>query len=203
MEKVPNINHISDLLNQIRQGIITTKHVEAILERRNPFEPLANFQIWQRVKVGTFKNIKQLSRALKRNGFKYANIEKFGQSSFQKPDIILSSQEELVELVIVSIPDLGFNFGPLPYRYIYMRAKELGLEFCPIEVGPQLGLQCKEYLKNYPGKLIVARKSPYREGSEGPIDVFVSNKDYLCYESIYNSTLIYPGDLKIIFCLSR
>lgn len=50
------------------------------------------------------------------------------------------SQEEQIDLVVVSVAELGFKEAT-HYDVIYQRAKERDLELCPAEVGPQLRLQ--------------------------------------------------------------
>ena len=54
--------------------------------------------------------------------------------------VTIANTESRVKLVKISIEDLGFNKGASLYK-IYRRAKELGLQLCPAEVGPRLRLQ--------------------------------------------------------------
>ena len=58
------------------------------------------------------------------------------------PDFTAATEESEVDLVAVSVAELGFQNGA-SRSDIYMRALELGLELCPPEVGPQLCLQYK------------------------------------------------------------
>ena len=58
----------------------------------------------------------------------------------QNDDFKVVGEHRRADLVEVSVRDLGFN-GTTRYDKIVERAKELGLEVCPAEVGPQLRLQ--------------------------------------------------------------
>lgn len=53
------------------------------------------------------------------------------------------TEVDLVDLVRVTVAELGFKKGARRDQ-IYGRAKELGLEFCSPEVGPQLRLQYQD-----------------------------------------------------------
>lgn len=59
-----------------------------------------------------------------------------GKTEFQK-------KEELVELTIVKVSDLGISQKYPTTEQIYKKAEELGLELCPSEVGPALRLASK------------------------------------------------------------
>jgi len=56
------------------------------------------------------------------------------------PDFTTSKKQEHLNLVRISVKDLGFPNGAKTDE-IYTKAKKLGLELCPAEVGPQLRLQ--------------------------------------------------------------
>lgn len=64
-----------------------------------------------------------------------------------KPEFVAAAEETEVDLVKVTIAELGFTKGATHER-IYSRAKKLGLELCPSEVGPQLRLQYKDQPKD-------------------------------------------------------
>ena len=73
-----------------------------------------------------------------------------------------SSQSEHYELVKFTVAQLGFSKGATTAE-IYIKAKELGLELCPAEVGPQLRLA-------YPGRdwfLIAMEPMLGRRGDPG------------------------------------
>jgi hypothetical protein len=57
--------------------------------------------------------------------------------------IPLATSEIDINLVVLSVSDLGFKDGA-EYGKICRRAKDLGLDLCSAEVGPQLRLQYKD-----------------------------------------------------------
>ena len=57
----------------------------------------------------------------------------------QKPEFIVNSKSEKLNLIKLKVRDLGFS-GSATTDQIYKRAEELGLELCPPEVGPHLRL---------------------------------------------------------------
>ena len=68
-------------------------------------------------------------------------------TSLGKPAFTVSNEKKELELVNVSAVELGLMDGA-PQSDIYDRAKKLGLDLCPAEVGPQVALQFGSQLKN-------------------------------------------------------
>jgi hypothetical protein len=97
------------------------------------------FPVWKTITLGTYKNSNALHSALVENGFE---IDEDATSVMSNPAFVLSLREKQVDLVVVSVADLGFKKGA-EMKVIYGRAEEMGLALCPSEVGPQLRLQYK------------------------------------------------------------
>ena len=97
-----------------------------------------NFKTFRTLKFGTgIPDADGFRRALKKAKFSIGDLadDILGKAAFT-----VSPEAKEVELVIVSVADLGFkNAGTR--KDIYTRANELGLVLCPAEVGPQLRLQ--------------------------------------------------------------
>ncbi len=98
------------------------------------------FPIWQTIELGTglqtpdefHEAAKQVGRSIDRS----ADI-------LGSPDFSVSPHRVEVDLVKVRVDGLGFDYEPTQL-ILYARAiVELGLDFCPAEVGPQLLLQCR------------------------------------------------------------
>ena len=70
--------------------------------------------------------------------------------------VIVSSAETEVDLVNISVADLGFRYGAI-YAAICTRAKDFGLERCPAEVGLNLRLEYTD--QPYGESLHVAMKA--------------------------------------------
>lgn len=96
------------------------------------------FNIWKTIKLGTgLKTAKDFHKALMSNGFK---TSEWANEILGKLYLTAASKETEVDLIVVTVAELGFKRDALRDQ-IYKRAKELGLELCPPEVGPQLRLQ--------------------------------------------------------------
>jgi hypothetical protein len=101
------------------------------------------WKTWKTVKIGTFKNVDEIRQALKAGGH---FIGDWANDILGKPAFKVSETEQDVELVNVSVEELGFKQGAC-YADICKRALELGLDLCLAEVGPQLRLQWKDQSK--------------------------------------------------------
>ena len=95
---------------------------------------------WKIIKLGTGpKTADDFRKAIKDCGMK---ISDWANSILGRPEFRVAAGETEVDLVKVTVAELGFKEGATREQ-IYARAKELGLEICPPEVGPQLRLQYK------------------------------------------------------------
>lgn len=98
----------------------------------------SELKVWKTIKIGTgIKNGKAFCSELEKQDFRIGDWARdmLGQKAFT-----VATQEEDVDLVNLSVADLGFEKGAR-YDAICARALELGLELCPAEVGPQVRLQ--------------------------------------------------------------
>lgn len=93
------------------------------------------YPVWKTVKLGLHKSPDDYRAAIK------SAKQKIGSWGDDILGRITCSQEETdVDLVVLSVGDLGFKDGAR-YADICAKAVELGLELCPAEVGPALRLQ--------------------------------------------------------------
>jgi hypothetical protein len=103
------------------------------------------FPVWKTIKIGTsLKTADDFRNSLRQAGFEvtdWAN-DMLGREAFTTSDT-----EKDVDLVVVSVAELGFKDGA-DRADIYMRAWQLGLWLCPAEVGPQLRLQYTDQPKD-------------------------------------------------------
>lgn len=123
------------------------------------------FSIWKTIKLGTgLKTADDFRNALKKSKNR---IGDWGNDILGKPAFTASETEMDVDLVNVSVADLGFKDGAYR-RDIIAKAMELGLELCPAEVGPQLRLQYADQPK---GEWLVIGMEPITD-SDGDLHVF-------------------------------
>ena len=93
------------------------------------------FATWKTIKLGTQKTVEDLSQALRDDDFR------IGANAAQiLKDIQLAENETEIELVLLTVRDLGFKESARRDD-IYERAGDLGFDLVPGEVGPQLRLQ--------------------------------------------------------------
>ena len=137
-----------------------------LLRKENPWPEFGG--VWKTIKLGTgLKNADDFRKAIKDCGME---IGDWANDIIGKPEfavITKETEETEVDLVKITVAELGFKDGAQRDQ-IYGRAKELGLELCPSEVGPQLRLQYKDQPL---GEWILIAMKPIR-GSDGDLNVF-------------------------------
>jgi len=120
-------------------------------------------KIWNRIKVGTFKNVDEIRKALKKAN---VNVSEWANDILNK--VVVSVTKEEFDLVNVSPAELGFK-GNTSRKDIYEMALKSGLELCSAEDGPQAVLQFGGQLRN--GEWFVIGMEPIT-GSGGNLGVF-------------------------------
>ena len=101
----------------------------------NVKEP-APLQVWQTITLGAYKGVDAYRDAMDSAGIKMRDSasEILGQPAFPYARV-----KTEVELALVSASELGVETES-SLSDVYKRAKQIGLELCPAEVGPQLRL---------------------------------------------------------------
>jgi hypothetical protein len=89
-----------------------------------------------------------------------------------RPAFTLNQEQTSVGLVVLSVPELGFTGERVAIADIYARAKQLGLELCAAEVGPQLRLQ---YLDQPLGEFLRIAMEPIATYEGELLDLTVAN----------------------------
>jgi hypothetical protein len=126
---------------------------------------VANFKTWRMIKLHTdIKDADGFREALKKVTCGIGNL---GNDILGKPAFTMSREEKVLELVVTSNVELGFP-GGAKVKQTYARAKELGLELCPSEVGPQL---CLQYTDQPKGEWLLIAMEPITD-SGGNLNVF-------------------------------
>ena len=91
-------------------------------------------------------------------------VEPAADDLMRKPEFTVSDKETFVDLVRISLRELGLKDGAM-YKEIFAKAEERGLRLCPAEVGPQLRLQ---YLDQPEGEKLVIGMRPLNDGDSLP-----------------------------------
>ena len=157
-----------------------------------------SFNVWKTIKLGTHKDADSLCKAMKKANF---TIGDWANDILGKPAFTVASAEEEIQLVNLSVADLGFKEGA-NYENICSKAKQLGLELCPNEVGPQLRLQYKDQPK---GEYLRIAMEPITD-SGGNLSLFgVARGDdgLWLYGDSGRSGLFWGADGRFVFRLRK
>ena len=134
---------LPEMSKEQKQGWIENpKRLQQVLQvlAEIPSDP----KVWKRITIGTGLNTDGLRQAMKDKGMR---ISDWANDILGKPAFSVATEKMDVDLVVVSVEDLGFKDGAT-LKDIYAAAKKRGLELCPNEVGPQLRLQYKDQPKD-------------------------------------------------------
>ncbi len=126
--------------------------------------PAADFPVWKTVRLGVHKSAEAYRKALATGNHRAGS---WVNDFLGKPAYQSAKNETEVDLVVLSVGDLGFKKGAL-YSQICEKAVALGLELCPAEVGPALRLAYEDQPRGE--RLIIATKSA--AGSSDELDLF-------------------------------
>jgi hypothetical protein len=123
---------------------------------------------WKTIAIGTFANSFALLNALD------AASCAIGDSAAEilaRPAFTVSATKTSVELVAVSVAELGFQTDVVRLADIYARARQLGFGLAAAEVAPQLRLQ---YLDQPLGEFLIAME-PIKTWKGVPVILTVAN----------------------------
>lgn len=126
---------------------------------------------WKTIKLGTDERCADDFRASLKEAD--CNVGYWANNILDKPAFKVSVNKVKVGLVVMSVIELGFKDGAT-LEAIFTRAKEIGLDLCPPEVGPQLRLQYKNQPK---GDSLMIAMEPIID-SEGSPNVFRLDRYY-------------------------
>ncbi len=123
------------------------------------------FKTWKIIKLGTgLKTADDFRKKVMEAGMKIGYL---ANKILSNPVLTVAESVTEVELVVVSVAELGFRDGATQ-KDVYTRAQELGLDLCSSEVGPQL---CLQYTDQPKGEWLVIAMEPITE-SGGHVYLF-------------------------------
>ena len=97
----------------------------------------AHFQIWRAITLGTYKGVDAYRNALDSARIKIGNS---ADEILGRPAFPYAKMKTDVELAVLSAAELGVESDESSLSDVYERARQVGLNLCPAEVGPQLRL---------------------------------------------------------------
>jgi hypothetical protein len=134
LDKSLPFDMVMTALQRIHDGLFDGAQVtkkQVVIESRE-------WKVWKTIKLGMgLKTAADFRKAFTDAEMK---IGDWGNDVLGNPAFEVAEKETIVDLVVVSVAELGFNDGATR-RGIYKRAHKLGLQACPAEIGPQLRLQ--------------------------------------------------------------
>ncbi|MDF0521273.1 hypothetical protein P0R31_28925 [Bradyrhizobium yuanmingense] len=133
-----------------------------------PISSAADVSVWKTIRIGTFTDTSSLRRAMSAIGCGVGNS---ADEILARPAFTLSRKNADVELVTVSVAELGFQ-GEASLRAIYLRAQELGFALAPPEIAPQLRLQ---YLDQPIGEFLIIGMEPIATWAGEAVVLTVAN----------------------------
>lgn len=105
----------------------------------------------------------------------FCHLEALANEIIGRPAFALSRTRTEVDLVVLSVFELGFGKQGASLKDIYARAKSLGFALCPPEVGPQLRLQ---YLEQPPGEVLHIAMEPIAKYDGDLASLALENGDW-------------------------
>lgn len=134
--------------------LVTPQRLNVLVKRQSSKILLPNLPVFRKVRLGTgLRTAEDFRAALKKV---WAEVGQWGNGCLEKPGFTVASQEIEVDLLNVSLWNLGFKSGAHLHS-ILMKGIDLGLHLCPAETGPQLRLQ---YLDQPKGEWLSVAMEP-------------------------------------------
>jgi hypothetical protein len=155
-----------------------------------PIESAASTGVWKSIQTGTFRSKTALYEALEDA---HCGIGDTAEQILVTPEFVLSGIAVSLDLVVMSLPELGFARKKVELREIYTQAQKLGFALPAAEVGPQLRLQ---YLDQPMGEFLVVAMAPIRTRTGASCIFIVANGGaglLLLGAEVNDSTEYYPS----------
>jgi hypothetical protein len=134
-----------------------------------PIQSAAAMVAWKTITVGTFADSFALRNALDAVG---CSIGDLAAQVLARPAFTLSTTKANVELLAVSVAELGFETDTVSLADIYARAQQLGFQLAAAEIAPQLRLQ---YFDQPVGEFLIIEMEPIKTWTGEPVILTVAN----------------------------
>jgi hypothetical protein len=119
-----------------------------------------------------------------------------------RPAFNLSKMRRDAPLVVLAVSELGFEDESASLAHIYARARQLGFELCPAEVGPHLRLR---YLDQPLGEFLHIAMAPIAGYGGEPTDFTVANggAGLILIAGYADPNFIMPSTMRFVFIARR
>ena len=157
--------------------------------------------IWKTITLGEYKGVNAVRAALDRVSCPIA-VGEWADEILGRPAFPFSKEKAEVDLVVLSVADLGFATKGASLRDIHSHALALGLELCPSEVGPVLRLN---YLNQPVGEFLHIAMRPIGRYTGELVDFTLANggAGLLLVGADGRPEVILPGAARFVFVRPR
>ena len=149
----------------LRRHLLSAKANSPALQP-SPIQSAAAVPVWKTIQLGTVENKSALLAAL---DAAWCGIGNAAQDIFARPGFTLSRSKTKLDLVVVSVVELGLSEETSSLENIYSRAHGLGLALAPADTGPQLRLQ---YFDQPVGEFLYVGMEPIK-AKRGDANIFI------------------------------
>jgi hypothetical protein len=129
----------------------------------------ADVAAWKRITLGTHKGVNAFRQALEDARMRVGDS---ADEILGRPAFPYSKTKMDVDLVVLSVAELGFEDGWASLADVHRRAARLGFELCPPDVGPQLRLA---YVDQPVGEFLQIAMAPVATYAGRPVALTVGN----------------------------
>jgi hypothetical protein len=136
---------------------------------QQPIKTARDVATWKTIAVGTFADSIRLRNEL--DGMR-CSIGGQAAEILARPTFTVRPHKTDMDLVALSPAQLGFTSDTVTLATVYARARQLGFELAPAEVGPQLRIQ---YFDQPIGEFLIIGMEPIKTWSGEPIILNVAN----------------------------
>jgi hypothetical protein len=157
--------------------------------------------IWKTIAIGTYKGVDAVRAAMDAAPCPIA-LGDWADEILGRPSFPFSRKPTELDLVVVSVADLGFGDQGAALRDIYARALASGLELCPAEVGPVLRLN---YLDQPLGEFLHVAMRPVARYSGELVDFTLGNggSDLTLIGGDARPEVVLPDVVRLVFVRPR
>lgn len=190
-----NLGQIEALVNKVG-GM---QSVKRILSGFVNISTTLNAKPWITINLGNLKSSQRMFEALESAGYNQHEIKHFGTFDKYIDESDFEQESREVSLVVIDTDELSPGLGDTDS--IYSAAKELGLDFCPIETAAQVLLQHPFSLDEFKTHQLQFASDPNKHDSEG---IRIREEDGKNYLDRFTNTHTRPRNgEKFVFVLRK
>jgi hypothetical protein len=161
----------------------------------------ADFRIWRTIKLGEYRDVRSIRAAFDTSHCPLVMSESVDEA-IGRPSFPFIEAKTEIDLVMISVVELGFPQHGASLNAIYTRARSLGLELCPPDLGLALRLS---YLNQPRGEFLRIAMKPVARYNRELVDFTVGNDgvSLLVLGGEARPDLVLAGMVRFVFVRPR